>query len=328
MISIVMPVRNAAPYLKECIQSIVDQSCSEWELLAVNDHSTDDSASILQQFAVLDDRIQWMDAEGKGIIPALRQAYNKSSQPYITRMDADDVMTHSKLEDMLTVVQQHGPGTLAVGLVSYFSDSGMGEGYLKYADWLNDMTRTESNFNQIYKECVIPSPCWMLSRTDFDSLGAFNTDTYPEDYDLCFRFRNAGLKIAAVPKILHHWRDHSERASRNDPNYADNRFLALKVHHFLKTDYTHDTPLIVWGAGKKGKQIIQLLQADKIPVKWICDNSKKIGKEIYDIKMDSIQLLEHISDAQLIIAVANPNEQQTIRSYLSSKEKLQPFFFC
>ena len=328
MISIVMPVRNAGPYLKECIQSIINQSFEQWELVAIDDHSTDDSSTILKSFAKQDPRIHWAPASGKGIIDALRQAYTQTNHPYVTRMDADDIMTSSKLADMLHLLEERGSGTLAVGLVNYFSETGLGEGYRKYADWLNAMTLAESNWDQIYKECVIPSPCWMISRTDFDSLGAFNSDVYPEDYDLCFRFRNAGLSIAAVPKVLHQWRDHSDRASRNDPNYADNRFLTLKVRHFIESDFVKDTPLIVWGAGKKGKQIVQLLQSKQIPLQWICDNDKKIGQEIYAVKIDSIQLLEKVSEAQLIIAVANPEEQQAIRSYLYSNDNMRPFFFC
>ena len=323
-----MPVRNAGPYLEECIQSIINQSFEQWELVAIDDHSTDDSSTILESYAKQDPRIHWAPANGKGIIDALRQAYKQTSQPYVTRMDADDIMTPSKLVDMLHLLEERGSGTLAVGLVNYFSGTGLGEGYRKYADWLNKMTRTESNWDQIYKECVIPSPCWMISRSDFDSLGAFNSDVYPEDYDLCFRFRNAGLSIAAVPKVLHQWRDHSDRASRNDPNYADNRFLTLKVQQFINTDFNKDIPLIVWGAGKKGKQIVQLLQSKQVPLKWICDNDKKIGKEIYAVNIDSIQLLEQVSEAQLIIAVANPEEQQSIRTFLSAKGNMNPFFFC
>jgi len=328
MISIVMPAKNAAPFLSECLQSIINQSFEIWELIVINDHSTDQTREILELNSTKDPRIKWFDAEGVGIIQALRQAYRHTSGSYVTRMDADDIMSQTKLEEMLEVLTQKGAGHVAIGLVSYFSDSTLGDGYKKYAQWLNGLTMTQTNYTQIYKECVIPSPCWMCAKEDFDKSGGFSEDVYPEDYDLCFRFRNAGLQIAAVPKVLHYWRDHQTRASRNDPNYKDNSFINLKIKHFVETDLNSDSTTIVWGAGRKGKRIIQQLLVHEKDVKWICDNPNKIGKDIYGVFVQDDKSIESILKAQVIVAVANPEEQRPIREYLMKKTQLEPFFFC
>lgn len=328
MISIVMPARNAGLYLNDCLSSIQAQTYTDWELIAIDDHSTDDTADILEQFAQQDRRIHWCSAHGKGIIDALRQASENLNSKYITRMDADDLMSRNKLEKMHQCLIENGHGTIAVGLVEYFSDSQLGQGYKRYADWLNGLTVAENNFTEIYKECVIPSPCWMVHMEDFYLAKGFESEVYPEDYDLCFRFRNAGLTIKAVPYILHHWRDHSRRASRNDPNYLDNRFLELKIHHFLKSDFDRKVPLFVWGAGKKGKQIVKLLQRQHVPHQWICNNPNKIGKDIYAITLQDTDSLNCLDDAQIIVAVANDEEQQLIKSKLLQRKGFRPFFFC
>lgn len=328
MISIVMPVKNAEHYLADCLESILEQTYQHWELIAIDDHSDDSTASILENYAKQDARISTAKNIGAGIIDALRIAYSLSSGEVITRMDADDLMTDNKLEAMNSLLNESGPNHVITGFVDYFSDQEVGDGYRKYAAWLNGLSQSENNFIEIYKECVIASPCWMISRVDFDRCGGFSSDLYPEDYDLCFRFRNAGLQIKSVNQVLHLWRDHSTRASRNDPNYLDNRFLDLKIHHFVNSDYNSEKNLVLWGAGKKAKKIASSLQKEEIQFKWICNNPKKIGKEIYGVILESDKVIDQIPNAQLIIAVANPSEQADIKSRLVSINDCLVYFFC
>ena len=123
-----MPVKNAASFLAECVESIRQQSFIDWELVAVDDHSADESRSILKDLARRDPRISVYFNQGQGIIPALQLAYRQSRGEYITRMDADDIMDEQKLESLIKLLRDHGKGYLSVGLVSYFSNHTLGEG--------------------------------------------------------------------------------------------------------------------------------------------------------------------------------------------------------
>ncbi|MEL6390608.1 MAG: glycosyltransferase family 2 protein [Bacteroidota bacterium] len=323
-----MPIRNGLPFLEKCIDSIVEQSISNWELIAVDDRSTDDTVALLERYAARDPRISWYPNPGIGIITALREAFDRSRGDYITRMDADDLMTPHKLDKLRERLINRGPGHLAVGLVRYFSVDGVGPGYRRYADWLNHLTMSEQNFEDIYRECVIPSPCWMVHRSDLIRSGGFDADIYPEDYDLAFRFRSVGLKVVKVPEVIHMWRDHPHRASRNDPHYRDNRFLELKLMWFLRSDYNSEQTLVIWGAGHKGKLIARSLQDSNIPFVWITNNENKIGQDIYGVPLASTA--DHNFDrlSQVIIAVANPKEQEIIGTLLKSHPKATPFYFC
>jgi glycosyltransferase involved in cell wall biosynthesis len=314
VISILMPVKNAAPFLPDCLRSIIHQSFTDWELVAVNDHSTDESCSILENFARQDARIVVYSNQGQGIIPALQLSYSKSRGEYITRMDADDIMDERKMESLIMELRQRGRGHLAVGLVSYFSNQSLGEGYTKYAEWLNEISLSGDNFsnNHMYQECTIPSPCWMCHREDLKLSGAFDSTIYPEDYDLAFRFRKAKLIIATVNKQIHQWRDHPKRSSRTDVNYQDNQFVKLKVHHFIDQDYDKTLPLILWGAGKKGKKIARELITYNIDFKWVSNNEKKIGQAIYSSEIASQELLSKIAIAQVIIAISSPADATEI----------------
>ena len=325
LVSILMPAKNAGLYIDDCIRSIIDQSHQAWELIVVNDHSIDKTPEQLAHFAMMDTRIHVYENQGQGIIAALRLAFAKSKGEYITRMDADDIMSPRKMEALLACLKDST--SLATGLVSYFSETGIGDGYRKYAEWLNANLLSDDPFQDIYKECVIPSPCWMLHRSTLNKIGGFERDTYPEDYDLCFRMHKFGLKVKAVNEVLHHWRDYPERSSRTDAHYADNRFLALKVAYFAELEYKDKRPIYLWGSGNKGKTIAKLLQKHGVPFHWITNNERKIGHTIYDVKLGKESSLA-AGNSKVIIAVAGEEDQTYIRSVFDNNKLLAPFWFC
>lgn len=328
MVSIVMPIKNAAKHLKECLDSILNQSFTDWQLLAVNDGSTDETLDILKQYATKDSRILYFNTNGSGIIDALRLAHKNATGNYITRMDADDIMPANKLKKMRAAIHNK-PNTLATGKVKYIADDKLFDGYQAYETWLNSLIENQSHFTEIYKECVIASPCWMLSKEDFERCGAFNSSKYPEDYDLSFRFYEHKLDVVAVPEVMHIWRDHSTRASRNDTNYSDNAFLDIKTYYFLKLDYNKNKKLLLWGAGKKAKKIAQLLQAENIKFVWACNNEKKIGHNIYEQEMKDIDsVFQENESYQSILTIANKEEQQQIKDYLKQQQNIEAFWFC
>ena len=327
-VSILMPVKNTGAYLGDCVQSIVNQEFQDWELIAVNDQSRDNSTEILNNCSNKDKRIKTLDNRGDGIIDALRTAYTASKGDFITRMDSDDLMTKDKLLLMYEQLRNSGKGNVAVGLVEYFSDTNLGEGYKQYAQWLNHLTLAEANFSDIYKECTVPSPCWMIYRDDLIRAGGFDSNVYPEDYDLAFRFRKHGLKIAGVMKVIHHWRDYGSRTSRIHEHYSDNLFSKLKVFHFLDQDRDKSKKLILWGAGAKGKQVAQLLNNENVKFRWICNNEKKIGREIYDVVLEDMTLLSDSNSTQVIVAVSSGHDDDVTSSLIEKHNRHEYFRFC
>ncbi|TDU39965.1 glycosyltransferase involved in cell wall biosynthesis [Gelidibacter sediminis] len=331
LVSILTPFKNSALFLKDCLTSIINQSYTNWELIIVDDHSTDDSYNIVAAYAENEQRIKLFKNTGSGIIDALNLALKESSGQYITRMDSDDVMAPLKLATMVADLVAHKKGHIALGLVRYFSDDTLGEGYYKYEKWLNELTSIGANYTEIYKECVIPSPCWMVHRDDLMTSGAFQNNIYPEDYDLAFQFYKQGLKCIPSSTILHYWRDYSTRTSRTDDNYADNHFLNLKLNYFLELDKSPHQTLVLWGAGFKGKFCAKYLKKRHIPFIWICNNPKKIGKHIYNMELQDLSVLDTLIRPQVIVTVANKISQKRITSVLENLTLIKAkdyFFFC
>lgn len=329
MISIIMPVRNGIPYLEECLNSIINQSYQNWELLVVNDHSTDDTQKTLERFSKKDTRIIPHINKGKGIIDALNTGYDHSSGAYVTRMDADDIMPDDKLETLRKLIYKETDISVATGHVKYISESGVKDGYKSYEQWLNQLCDTNSHYRFIYKECVIASPAWMMRKDHFESIGGFKSDTYPEDYDLCFRMYESNVEVLSTSKIVHLWRDHGNRTSRNDENYADNRFLDLKLEYFKKIDSPKHANIILLGAGKKGKTTAKYFIENNIQFTWVTNNTKKIGINIYGVILRDYEVMQlDQSNTAIIITIANKQEQQELKQRLSDVSTDQIYYFC
>ena len=277
----------------------------------MDDHSTDESHAILQSFSKEDSRISVFRNNGNGIIPALRLAFSNSVGSFITRMDADDLMPPSKLETLLRACQNGGEKAIATGKVSYFSDGNLMDGFIRYQDWLNGLIDRGDPFQQIFRECPVASPNWMMRRSFLKRIGAFEPEVYPEDYDLIFRAFLHGAQPSVSKEVTHHWRDHQSRASRTNENYADNTFFDLKLYYFL--ELFSNEKISLYGAGKKGKRLAQLLIDRNVDFRWFSNNPKKIGREIYGIFLEADQFVfEEDTTEKTIVAISSPEEQQKV----------------
>lgn len=331
LVSIIMAVKDTAPYLHDCLDSILAQTYQNWELIAVNDHSTDDTPEILDFYSKKDSRIRVFDSGDKfKLIPTLQVGYAQAKGELINRMDSDDKMPDYKIEVLVSEWLKHGKGNVIAGGTQHFVDEGkVGDGFIKYENWLNEVARSNTHYQEIYKECVIPSHCWLIHKEDFDKAGAFDPNIYPEDYDLCFRFYKLGLKIIGLDKILHFWRDRSNRISRTWDEYKDNRFFDLKVRFFYELDRNIKRPLVLWGAGRNGKDMAKLLLANNDTFHWMCDNENKIGKDIYGVILQHHNEIEEVEKPQIIIVVSSIEGKKEIKELLHqlNKKPIEDYWF-
>ena len=328
MISIIMPVKNPGKYLIPCLDSIITQSYTNWELIMVNDGCTDGSDKTLENYASCYSNIQHLFSKGEGIVAALQTGYLQSCGEYIHRMDADDVMPYDKLERMVGVMDDN---CIVTGMVDYFSDDfDLGDGYQKYSAWINQLMVSGDLWKDIYKECPIPSSAWLIHRTHFERIGGFLSSRLPEDYDLAFRMYKSGILVKSIPQVIHHWRDSNLRTSRINSTYFPVNYMDLKVHHFLSIDRNDTKPLLVWGAGKKGKKVAKALIKKKIKFNWITDNPIKYGVNIFDIIIQPRSSIP-LTPYQLILAISSPTDQEEISRVLDDTSLVSNkdyFWFC
>ena len=330
LVSIIMAVKDTEPYLPACMDSILDQTYQNWELIAVNDHSSDRTPEILEEYANKDPRVRVFHSDRPRLIPTLQVGHAECRGELINRMDSDDKMPDYKLAVLVREWQKYGKGHVIAGGTEHFVDEGeVGDGFRRYEKWLNQVAKNGTHLQEIYTECVIPSHSWILHKEDFDMVGAFDPIVYPEDYDLCFRFYKNQLKIIGIDYILHYWRDRSNRISRTWEEYKDNRYFELKLRYFYELDRDRSRPLVLWGAGKNGKDMAKLLLEKERSFHWVCDNENKVGKDVYGIIMQHFSDIPKIKNPQIIIVVSSPDGKKEIRHQLQTwgKQPVTDFWF-
>ena len=315
-ISIIMPFRNAERWISETIDSIIQQSHTEWELIAVDDFSSDASLKLVEEFSIKDERIRTCKNTSRGIIPALQLGLKEAKGFYITRMDADDIMPKDRLKLMLNTLKNTARNTVVTGKVAYFSATKVSEGYKKYENWLNERVTARDHFDHIYRECVVASPNWLVYKKALIETGIFDQLVYPEDYDMVFRFRENDFKIEGINETTLLWREHPDRTSRNSPVYDQKSFFELKLQWFLQLNELKTEKIGIMGAGKKGKLVAKFFIDKEIDFDWYDQNYERfnnpiLGKQILD--------QENINCTLLIVAVF-PEKMENLLIYLDEKD--------
>jgi FlaA1/EpsC-like NDP-sugar epimerase len=105
--------------------------------------------------------------------------------------------------------------------------------------------------------------------------------------------------------------------------------LGLKLGYFYELDRDWDRPLVLWGAGRNGKDMAKLLATREKSFHWVCDNENKIGKDIYGVRLGHYDLIPSISTAQIIIVVSTPAAKREISEKLTlwGKNPIADYWF-
>ena len=166
LISVILPFRNASGTLRRAIESILNQTFRNFELILINDGSDDHPIDILSDYN--DPRIKTIHLPTSGIVFSLNQGINISRGRYIARMDADDYAYPERLELQYQYLKENRKVGVVSGSINYSGDRNKNLGYALYVDWINSlMTREEIYLNR-FVESPICHPSVMIRRKLFD----------------------------------------------------------------------------------------------------------------------------------------------------------------
>ncbi len=281
-LSILMPCLDAVRTIQAAITSIRSQTFPDFEVVAVDDASTDGTFEALSSWAGEDGRVRVLRSPGRGLIPALATGLAAARGELVARMDADDIAEPDRLEKQVALMDDD-PAIAACGTgVRYFPDDEVRAGARRYETWLNGLVTHDQIARNIFVECPIPHPTLLARRAALTAVGGYRDLGWPEDYDVVLRLWAAGHRLAKVPEVLLGWRESPERASRTDPRYGEAEFRRIKVHFLRTTLLAGGRPAIVWGAGPVGKGFARALVLAGTPVLAFVDvDPRKIGQEIH-----------------------------------------------
>lgn len=279
LVSVLIPVHNDADFLEECLQSLFQQSYENWELIAVDDGSTDASPAILERWAARDSRVRWQFQEHLGIVPALNLAGSLAKGELIARMDADDLAHPLRLEKQVQFLEQHPEAGLIGCCFEHFVDpsqTSLPPWALRHQLWSNTLLDAEELNNALFAESPVAHPTFCMRQKVFEDLGGYQDAEWAEDYDFLFRARQLGIRFGKVPEVLLQKRFNADCISSWQSRYKQSTNMKAKVHYALQAGFLEGRLWVV-GSGGSARSLIQALQGFGICVEGVMDQKLHQG---------------------------------------------------
>jgi glycosyltransferase involved in cell wall biosynthesis len=203
-ISIILPAFNSASFLKDAIESVLQQTFTDFELIVINDGSTDNSEAIICSFT--DPRIIYSNNEkNQGLIFTLNKGIDMARGAYIARMDADDICLPNRLAIQKQWLDTHPETAVVASLVEFIDEHNQTTGQWK----LDNKTTTASAIRRIlpFENCIA-HPSIMARKSILQNYKYNPLQRNIEDYDLWLRLVADGYTIEKVPQVLLQYRTH------------------------------------------------------------------------------------------------------------------------
>jgi len=207
-VSVLLPVYNGARFLNEAVQSILDQTFRDFELLAVDDGSSDDSLAILRNFERQDSRVRVETRENRGLVFTLNQLISIAKGQFLARMDADDISMPHRFAEQVDFLQIHPEVQLVGTSVTQINAAGLKIGHIR-----SPLDHGHIEAQLLDGHCPICHPAVMMRAKAIAEIGGYREEFRDaEDFDLWLRLSEVG-KLANLSESLLLYRLHSGSVS-------------------------------------------------------------------------------------------------------------------
>ncbi len=285
LVSVVLPVHNAAGTIARAIASVRAQTFSDWELIVVDDGSTDGTGEIVRASMRTEPRIQLVGQAHAGVAVAANAGAAAACGEFVARMDADDESHPDRLAAqvaLLTAMEHRGIG-VAGSLVEFGGDRAANAGYAMHVDWTNSLVTPEAIALNRFVESPLVNPSVMFRRSLVAQHGGYREGDFPEDYELWLRWLDAGVRLAKVPRVLLTWHDSPTRLTRTDARYSPDAFFRAKaewIARWLAAERVSGSrKIFIWGAGRHTRKRAAHLTAHGVSIAGYVDvDAKKTGR--------------------------------------------------
>ena len=230
LVSVLLPARNAGPWIGTALRSILGQSMGDLEVIAVDDGSTDDTFQKLE--SCQDPRLTTVRTAARGLPSALETARALAKGRYLARHDADDVSHLRRFELQLAHLDARPEATVCGSRVRLFGTYGIG--MRRWGVWHDALLEHEQMARDVYVDSPLAHGTALLKAEALEDVGGWRECGWPEDLDLWIRMIERGHRLTKVPRRLYSWRQHPTSATRVDPRYRPEQFRALKLDALLR----------------------------------------------------------------------------------------------
>ncbi|MCA1990882.1 MAG: glycosyltransferase [Coleofasciculus sp. S288] len=208
-ISVIIPAYNAMAYLPETVESVLNQTFDDFELVIINDGSSDDIEQWVSQ--ITDSRIRLISQKNQGLAAARNTGIAHARSEYLAFLDADDLWEPTKLEKQVRILEENSEVGLVYTWVAYIDENGQPTGRVFKNQAEGDVWEKLTEHNIV--ECGSVA---MVRRSCFETCGDFdrNLRSFAEDWDMWLRIASR-YPFKAVQEPLVYYRQHSNSASKN-----------------------------------------------------------------------------------------------------------------
>ncbi len=209
-VSVIIPAYNAAIFLPEVIQSVINQSYQNWELLIIDDGSTDDTADIANDFCKKDERIKLISKPNGGVSKARNLGVELANGELIAFLDSDDLWLPEKLLIHAEFMNQHPQVGVSFARVELIASDGQSTNKLT-----NNITDVLQPHHLFYSNPTVTTSNLVIRKSVFETLNGFDDSMqYNEDVDLLFRLAIQNeWEIEGIDQVLVQYRLHSSGLS-------------------------------------------------------------------------------------------------------------------
>ncbi len=250
LLSVLVPVRDARPWIASSLRSLWRQTLTDLEVIAVDDGSQDGSSEWLDDEARREPRLRVLHTPPRGLPAALAAGLAQSDAPWIARHDADDVSHRRRFERQFAHAASPGAPHVLGTRIRLFPARAHGPGMARWCRWHNALLSHE----HIRREVLIDSPLGhgtaLIDRAMLERVGGWRECGWPEDADLWVRMAEAGARFGKLPEVLYGWRQHPGSSTRTDPRYGRDRFLSLQLDALVRGALLGRPPRTLIGTGR------------------------------------------------------------------------------
>ncbi len=219
-VSIIMGVYNDQIFLREAIQSILDQTYTNFEFIICNDCSTDNSPEIIEEYAKKDARIVFLNNEHNlGLASTLNNCISHATGEYIARMDSDDISMPKRLETEVNFLDSHPEYAVVGTQVEYINNQSVG--------YRTSSFQTEITTSDVIRRVCVAHPTTMIRKHALDEVNGYTVQKLTrraEDYDLWCKLVEKGYVLHNLDEVLFRYREDKSSFKKRKYTYRIDEF--------------------------------------------------------------------------------------------------------
>ena len=229
LFSVIIPAYNHEKYISDCVQSVLNQTCQDFELIIINDGSSDKTGEIVESFS--DERIKYFYQENHDAPYTINRGMREAKGEYIAILNSDDIFECNKLAESLVVLSEGCEFTFGK-LVVIDENNKPFNGEEPRVKWINDKLNNFEQGNLLkWLLCninfLVTTSNFVFKKSILDEVGFFHEKLhYSHDFDFLLRAIMAQKSIKFIPKVLSKYRMHS-----------DNTILKGRAEAILEASY-------------------------------------------------------------------------------------------